>query len=203
MYDACGSAKTVCCFAGTSIVMSPDNDAPEIAKDDKRVNNFQFDQSDTQQRGCPFAAHMRKSNPRNDVPESEQLRHLYVEFFYCRRCSLYCECYARCVINRLFLVRIRRHNMPYGPEVDPEEKENGTLAARGLHLCAYQSSIERGFRHIQRGESLVSCRRDTYFTHSCPDQPGTTSHNSLQTSRPRQAWTPSSVRPVPPTLTAP
>ena len=56
--------------------MSPDNDAPEIAKDDKRVNNFTFDQTDAKQQRCPFAAHMRKSNPRNDVPEKDRLRHL-------------------------------------------------------------------------------------------------------------------------------
>lgn len=59
--------------------MSPDHDAPEIARDDKRVNNFEFDQSDYKQQRCPFAAHMRKSNPRNDVPPSERLKHLYAQ----------------------------------------------------------------------------------------------------------------------------
>lgn len=63
--------------------MSPDSDAPDIAKDDKRVNNFVFDQSDVKQLGCPFAAHMRKSNPRNDVPPSERLIHLYVMSYAC------------------------------------------------------------------------------------------------------------------------
>ena len=61
---------------GTSVEMSPDHDAPEIASDDSKVNNFEFDQSDRSQRRCPFAAHMRKSNPRNDVPEEERLMHL-------------------------------------------------------------------------------------------------------------------------------
>lgn len=42
--------------------------------------------------------------------------------------------------------------MPYGPEVSDDERQNGTTAERGLHLCIYQSSIERGFRHIQTGE---------------------------------------------------
>lgn len=69
---------------GTAVEMSPDNDAPEIAADDTRVNNFEFDQSDTQQRRCPFAAHMRKSNPRNDVPPSERLKHLYAVFSFLR-----------------------------------------------------------------------------------------------------------------------
>ena len=56
--------------------MSPDNDAPDIAKDETRVNNFEFDQNDVKQLACPFAAHMRKSNPRNDLPPSERLKHL-------------------------------------------------------------------------------------------------------------------------------
>ena len=58
--------------------MSPDDDAPEIAKDPTKVNNFEFDQSDVKQQACPFAAHMRKSNPRNDVEPAERLKHLYV-----------------------------------------------------------------------------------------------------------------------------
>ncbi|KAJ7060955.1 hypothetical protein C8F01DRAFT_1141391 [Mycena amicta] len=105
---------------GTPVAMSPDHDAPEIAKDDSRVNNFQFDQYDTAQRTCPFATHIRKSNPRNDAPPEERLKHL-----------------------------IRRHNMSYGPEVTDEERTSGTIEERGLHLCAYQSSIQRGFQHIQ------------------------------------------------------
>ncbi|KAJ6476928.1 hypothetical protein C8R45DRAFT_1077006 [Mycena sanguinolenta] len=107
---------------GTAVAMSPDHDAPEIAKDDSRVNNFEFDQNDSDQRSCPFATHMRKSNPRNDVPAEERLKHL-----------------------------IRRHNMPYGLEVTDDERANGTVNERGLHMCTYQSSIERGFRFIQRG----------------------------------------------------
>ncbi|KAJ6476929.1 hypothetical protein C8R45DRAFT_1216747 [Mycena sanguinolenta] len=107
---------------GTAVAMSPDHDAPEIANDDSRVNNFEFDQSDTSQRTCPFAAHMRKSNPRNDVPKEEQLKHL-----------------------------VRRQNLPYGPELTDEERAHGTRKERGLHMCIYQSSIERGFRFVQRG----------------------------------------------------
>ncbi|KAJ7467944.1 hypothetical protein FB451DRAFT_1257512 [Mycena latifolia] len=106
---------------GTPVAISPDHDAPDIARDDSRVNNFEFDQSDVNQRTCPFAAHMRKSNPRNDVPPEERLKHL-----------------------------IRRHNMPYGPEVTDDEKAHGTVEERGLHMCTYQSSLERGFRFIQR-----------------------------------------------------
>jgi len=123
---------------GTPVVLSPDNDAPEIAKDPTRVNNFEFDKTDTNQKRCPFAAHMRKSNPRNDIDFSELKKHL-----------------------------IRRHNMPYGPEVTDEERQYGTNEDRGLHLCAYQSSIERGFRYIQ-----CEWYNDVNFPPGKPTPPG-------------------------------
>ena len=108
---------------GTSVEMSPDWDDPSIANDDNRINDFTFDQS-AGQRKCPFASHMRKSNPRNDVqPIESMFRHF-----------------------------IRRHNMPYGPEVTAEERDgNGTILERGLHVVCYQSSIVRGFKFIQEG----------------------------------------------------
>ncbi|TFK34500.1 hypothetical protein BDQ12DRAFT_689698 [Crucibulum laeve] len=108
---------------GTSVEMSPDNDDPSIANDDNRINNFTFDQNAKQSR-CPFASHMRKSNPRNDVsPIESAFKHF-----------------------------VRRHNMPYGSEVTPEERDgNGTIQERGLHVVCYQSSIVRGFKFIQEG----------------------------------------------------
>lgn len=106
---------------GTPTEMSPDNDDPSIANDDNRINNFVFDQSKGQSR-CPFASHMRKSNPRNDVsPVESAFKHF-----------------------------VRRHNMPYGSEVTDEERDgNGTIHERGLHVVCYQSSIVRGFKFIQ------------------------------------------------------
>ncbi|CAA7270102.1 unnamed protein product [Cyclocybe aegerita] len=108
---------------GTPVELSPDNDDPSIAGDDNRINNFVFDQSKQQAR-CPFASHMRKSNPRNDVtPVESAFKHF-----------------------------IRRHNMPYGPEVTDEERDGrGTIYERGLHVVCYQSSITRGFKFIQEG----------------------------------------------------
>ncbi|EAU89604.1 DyP [Coprinopsis cinerea okayama7 len=108
---------------GTPTELSPDHNDPDIAKDDNRINNFTFDQSKGQSR-CPFASHMRKSNPRNDVsPVESAFKHF-----------------------------VRRHNMPYGPEITDEEKDgNGTIYERGLHVVCYQSSIVRGFKFIQEG----------------------------------------------------
>jgi len=61
---------------GTPVELSPDNNDPSIASDDNKINNFVFDQSKQQAR-CPFASHMRKSNPRNDVtPVDSAFKHL-------------------------------------------------------------------------------------------------------------------------------
>ncbi|KAF9462372.1 hypothetical protein BDZ94DRAFT_1261213 [Collybia nuda] len=108
---------------GTPTELSPDNDDPSIAEDDNRINNFDFDLSKGQRR-CPFASHMRKSNPRNDVtPVESAFGHF-----------------------------VRRHNMPYGEEVSDEERDGrGTIKERGLHVVCYQSSIVRGFKFIQEG----------------------------------------------------
>lgn len=59
---------------GTPIVLAPDEDDPEIAKDPKRLNNFDYDPKD--QGSCPFAAHTRKSFPRGDMVTSK--KHLCV-----------------------------------------------------------------------------------------------------------------------------
>ena len=66
---------------GTPVELSPDHDDPSIAADDDRINNFVYDLSKGQAR-CPFAAHIRKSNPRNDVtPVENAYIHLYVDIF--------------------------------------------------------------------------------------------------------------------------
>ncbi|RDB23891.1 Peroxidase 2 [Hypsizygus marmoreus] len=124
---------------GTPTELSPDNDDPSIAADPKKINNFTFDQSKGQSR-CPFASHMRKSNPRNDVfPVESAFKHF-----------------------------IRRHNMPYGPELTDEERNaRATIEERGLHVVCYQSSIVRGFKFIQQG-----WYNDPDFPPNKPQQPG-------------------------------
>jgi len=107
---------------GTPTELSPDAPDAAISGDPNRINNFTFDQSKGQTR-CPFAAHMRKSNPRNDVSPVESV----------------------------FKHFIRRHNMPYGNEVTAEERDGkGTIEQRGLHVVCYASSIVRGFKFYQQ-----------------------------------------------------
>ncbi|KXN89310.1 Dye-decolorizing peroxidase msp1 [Leucoagaricus sp. SymC.cos] len=124
---------------GTPVELSPDNDDPSIAADDNRINNFVFDSSKNQSR-CPFASHIRKANPRNDVsPVESAFKHF-----------------------------IRRHSVPYGPEVTDEERDGrGTIYERGLQLVCYQSSIMRGFKFIQEGWF-----NDPNFPPNKPVQPG-------------------------------
>ncbi|KAG6906963.1 hypothetical protein DXG01_011160 [Tephrocybe rancida] len=108
---------------GTPTELSPDKPDPSISGDDKKVNNFTFDQSVYQHR-CPFAAHIRKSNPRGDVSPANPV---YQDF-------------------------MRHYITTYGPEVSELERSRGcTLATRGQHFVSYSSSIVRGFKQYQCG----------------------------------------------------
>lgn len=133
---------------GTPTELSPDGPDASISGDDKKINNFTFDQSKGQIR-CPFAAHMRKSNPRNDVSPVESVyKHLYVHAIpFHRLLSIDLFCHSS----------IRRHNMPYGNEVTTKERDShATTQDRGLHLVCYASSIVRGFKFYQQGKIAFS-----------------------------------------------
>src|SRR5262249_31137060 len=52
--------------SGAPLVLAPMQDNPALAKDDLLVNNFEFS-ADAAGRRCPFAAHIRKSYPRDDI----------------------------------------------------------------------------------------------------------------------------------------
>ncbi|KAG8732477.1 hypothetical protein FRC10_000893 [Ceratobasidium sp. 414] len=55
--------------SGAPIQLSPLHDDPELAKDPQRNNNFVYpqDKGEEGQTACPYAAHIRKTNPRNDL----------------------------------------------------------------------------------------------------------------------------------------
>ncbi|KAF8879925.1 hypothetical protein BD779DRAFT_1113381 [Infundibulicybe gibba] len=105
--------------SGTPIVLAPDVDDPEIAKDPKKINNFDYSKWKDQSI-CPFAAHTRKSNPRENT--AEEKRHMI------RRQSI---AYGPELM-------------------DDELQQWETLEDRGLILICYQSSIVRGFKYIQQ-----------------------------------------------------
>jgi galactose oxidase len=122
--------------SGAPLVTSPLQDNAAPAKDDRLVNAFEFTQ-DKLGRRCPFAAHIRKSYPRNDVtpavdastPEFEQ-----------RQIS---ESTAQ-------THRIIRAGIPFGDDPsDDEQKAKRTLHDRGLMFVCYQTSIANQFEFIQ------------------------------------------------------
>ncbi|KAG6853040.1 hypothetical protein C0991_007296 [Blastosporella zonata] len=111
---------------GTPTELSPDRPDPWVSSNDKNINNFVFDESARQTR-CPFAAHIRKSNPRGSISESP-----YTSF-------------------------IRRQGMTFGPEVTRAERNTDkTIFERGQHFVCYASSIDRGFKEIQYSSPMLS-----------------------------------------------
>jgi Dyp-type peroxidase family len=107
--------------SGAPIDLTPIKDDPALGADPSRNDQFAFDPKS--QDRCPFAAHVRKTNPRADLT------------------SLGISTETR---------RIMRQGIAFGPEVSAEEKsQNKTGAARGLLFVCYQSNISDGFEFIQ------------------------------------------------------
>lgn len=110
--------------SGAPIQVTPFKDDPKLAADPKRNNVFTFDQGN--QEKCPFAAHVRKMNPRGDIPNDAIARH-----------------------------RVMRRGIQYGPEVDPREKQqHKTEKDRGLLFVSYQSSLDQGFAFLQKSKQI-------------------------------------------------
>ena len=105
-----------------------------MGADKTRNDDFSFtgrfpDDQVSQDR-CPFAAHIRKTNPRGDLPlDAVQAR------------------------------RIIRSGIAYGPEVSGKEALNGKTDDandRGLLFVSYQSNLSNGFTFIQ--QCMISMR---------------------------------------------
>jgi len=116
--------------SGTPIDLAPLQDNPDIAKDPDQVNNFDYTFNDAggndqvDQNRCPFAAHLRKTNPRADLSPEDKIVAPH---------------------------RIIRQGIPYGPEVTNSEAQSGkTTEHRGLAFVSYQSSLAQGFVFLQQ-----------------------------------------------------
>jgi len=106
--------------SGAPLVLAPREDNVRLGEDKKRNNDFSY-AGDPEQRACPYAAHIRKANPRDDPREGKAATLTH---------------------------RIMRAAIPFGPEVTPGEST--TMHSRGLMFVCYQASIERQFEFIQR-----------------------------------------------------
>lgn len=109
-------------YTGAPITETLTKDDPELGSDPQRNNDFKFQKHS--QDACPFAAHIRKMVPREDLLDKEIIPHM-----------------------------ILRRGIPFGPEVTPEEKQaNTTQHERGLYFVCYQSNLSEGFHFLQKGK---------------------------------------------------
>ncbi|KAL0954306.1 hypothetical protein HGRIS_003305 [Hohenbuehelia grisea] len=114
--------------SGAPIDITPLKDDPVLAADPQRNNDFKFENelNNNDQSRCPFAAHVRKTYPRDDLEGPP--RNFDID-------------------NR----RIMRRGIQFGPEVTLIEKaEKKTHHGRGLLFACYSSSIVDGFQFIQQ-----------------------------------------------------
>lgn len=107
--------------SGAPMELTPLQDDIALGADDQHNNDFDYS-DDQAQRRCPFGAHIRKTNPRRDIPR-----------------------------GGLDIRRIIRAGIPYGPEVDSAETQaQKSEADRGLMFVCYQTSIQSQFEFVQQ-----------------------------------------------------
>ncbi len=116
---------------GAPIFSDPKKDSKDIVQKDPRINAFEFQKDDPDGKVCPFASHIRRTNPRDDQDTNETLTH-----------------------------RLLRRGIPYGPRslstfTDPIDD----TVDRGLFFIAYQTSIENQFEHIQTRSEFFLVQR--------------------------------------------
>lgn len=102
-----------------------DRDEPDVSVA-RTLNHFGYPSKTSGQdapfQPCPFSAHIRKTNPRTTFGDQSQHKD-------CTR------------------TRIIRNGIPYGPEYNPAQKNDGLK--RGLLFACYQGRIEDGFKLMQ------------------------------------------------------
>jgi Dyp-type peroxidase family len=106
--------------SGAPLALTPTQDDTTLGNDPQQNNDFDFG-DDPDQRRCPFGAHIRKTNPRKDIPKTALDPH-----------------------------RIIRAGIPFGEEVSDAESSTGkTQQDRGLLFVCYQTSIPQQFEFVQ------------------------------------------------------
>ncbi|KAM0756152.1 Dyp-type peroxidase [Meredithblackwellia eburnea MCA 4105] len=121
--DAVGARIVGRWKSGAPLVLSPTHDDPVLGNDPQRRMNFDYS-SDLGQVACPYAAHIRKTNPRKGTAP------------------------ANIPVDPHLIIR---QGIPYGDEVSASEKiAKKTTHERGLLFACYQSSLENGFQFVQK-----------------------------------------------------
>ena len=121
--------------SGAPLVISPVQDEPDLGDDELQINNFEFSE-DAGARRCPYAAHIRKAYPRDDITPAGQGKP--TEFDQREASEADTQTH-----------RIIRRGIPFGEEVqDAEQQRGSTLHQRGLMFICYQTSITDQFEFI-------------------------------------------------------
>lgn len=118
--------------SGAPLLLAPMQDDPVLGDDPTANNDFVYSQ-DPQQRRCPYAGHIRKTYPRDDLGDALGSNEKGEAAAQVRR--------------------IMRAGITFGPELDDDEKNNGQTAgdkSRGLLFVCYQTSIVEQFEFIQQ-----------------------------------------------------
>lgn len=127
---------------GASVITHPNADDAVLGKDEQRNNDFEFG-GDRRGLICPWAAHIRKTYPRDDVrgkvgPDPGQS----AEDF---------EKEVKEEEARTHRRRLLRRGLQYGPEVTKQEDSQGkTTEDRGLMFKCYVTSLTRQFEFVQK-----------------------------------------------------
>jgi deferrochelatase/peroxidase EfeB len=124
--------------SGAPILKSPNADNPALGENPLVNNDFEFG-GDREGVTCPWAAHIRKAYPRDDVrgeinldPKKDEARIDAEE--------------ARTQSHRML-----RRGIQFGPELTEDEKKaDSTIEQRGLIFKCYVTSIEDQFEFVQR-----------------------------------------------------
>ena len=122
--------------SGAPLVLSPIKDDLSLAEGTPRENDFEFGDDRLGVR-CPWAAHVRKTYPRDDLrhdvtPDPDEKDVAAAEAFTQTR-------------------RMMRRGITFGPELSHAEALSGhTTQQRGLLFLCYVSSIARQFEFVQQ-----------------------------------------------------
>jgi Dyp-type peroxidase family len=120
--------------SGAPVILAPSADDPSLADGTPRVNDFEFG-DDREGVVCPWAAHVRKAYPRDDVPGSTSPGGEQVDA---------AEAFTQ-------THRMMRRGIAFGPELsDGEALKGKTAQDRGLLFKCYVTSLVDQFEFVQQ-----------------------------------------------------